>query len=190
MSNSMSEEETITDPPPRQPVSTDAVLEKLAARFELSARRWEMVVYPALFMFIILAAYGFYLIYSLTEDMHTLARSMDSNMSDNMQTMSDSIETMALNVASMTDRITEIGLNMEHMADNTDSMDTHLSHMLVDMNSISFKLDNLDPIVRAMSNMDQSMRAVTSNTSYMTQDVNSMSRSIKPMNFMNNFMPW
>ena len=37
-------------------------LERFARSFEISARRWELVVYPSLFAFIVLAAYGFFLI--------------------------------------------------------------------------------------------------------------------------------
>ena len=41
---------------------------RLSEVFESSARRWELIVYPSLFAFIILAAYGFYLIYNLARD--------------------------------------------------------------------------------------------------------------------------
>jgi len=36
-------------------------LERLANTFDSSARRWEMVVYPSLFAFVLLAGYGFFL---------------------------------------------------------------------------------------------------------------------------------
>ena len=48
-------------------------LDKLASGFTESARRWEMIVYPSLVAFIILAAYGFFLIYSLTSDVTRVA---------------------------------------------------------------------------------------------------------------------
>ena len=37
-------------------------MDRLSQAFENSARRWELIVYPTLFAFIILAAYGFYLV--------------------------------------------------------------------------------------------------------------------------------
>ncbi|MGB5456237.1 MAG: hypothetical protein WBO18_09740, partial [Gammaproteobacteria bacterium] len=46
----------------------DMALSRLADTFDKSARRWEMVVYPSMFAFILLAGYGFYLIYHLTHD--------------------------------------------------------------------------------------------------------------------------
>ena len=55
------EESYVSDPP-------DDPLERLANTFDNSARRWEMVVYPSLFAFVLLAGYGFFLIYRLTHD--------------------------------------------------------------------------------------------------------------------------
>lgn len=50
-----------------QPDLTDSQLnafavDRLSQAFETSAKRWELIVYPSLFAFIILAAYGFYLV--------------------------------------------------------------------------------------------------------------------------------
>lgn len=42
--------------------SMTSCLDKFSRTFEASARRWELVVYPSLLAFIILAAYGFFLI--------------------------------------------------------------------------------------------------------------------------------
>jgi len=49
---------------------SDASMDKFARVFAASAKRWEVVVYPSLLAFIVLAAYGFYLIYSMTSDVH------------------------------------------------------------------------------------------------------------------------
>ncbi|MGB5640738.1 MAG: hypothetical protein WBM63_16620, partial [Sedimenticolaceae bacterium] len=54
-------------------VDANAGYDRLSEVFESSARRWELIVYPSLFAFIILAAYGFYLIYNLAKDVHYLA---------------------------------------------------------------------------------------------------------------------
>ena len=55
-----------------------ACMDKFARSFEASARRWELVVYPSLLAFIVLAAYGFFLIYTLTNDVGRLARSIET----------------------------------------------------------------------------------------------------------------
>jgi len=51
-------------------------LERLANTFDSSAKRWEMVVYPSLFAFVLLAGYGFFLIYRLTHDIAILSQSV------------------------------------------------------------------------------------------------------------------
>jgi hypothetical protein len=56
---------------------SDATLERFACSFEASARRWEIVVYPMMLAFVILAAYGFYLIYSMTRDVHRVTEQME-----------------------------------------------------------------------------------------------------------------
>jgi hypothetical protein len=65
-------------------------MERFVGSFEKSARRWELVVYPAMLAFVVLAAYGFFLVYSLTKDMHTLARSIDPMMSAHMSQVVES----------------------------------------------------------------------------------------------------
>ena len=55
-----------------------ACLDKFSRTFEASARRWELVVYPSLLAFIVLAAYGFFLIYTLANDVGRMARSIET----------------------------------------------------------------------------------------------------------------
>ncbi len=43
-------------------------MERLADTFESSAKRWELIVYPSMVAFIVLAVYGFYLVYTLSRD--------------------------------------------------------------------------------------------------------------------------
>ncbi|MCU7810126.1 MAG: hypothetical protein KZQ77_02655, partial [Candidatus Thiodiazotropha sp. (ex Notomyrtea botanica)] len=79
-------------------------MDRLSMAFETSARRWELIVYPSLFAFILLAAYGFYLIFSLAKDVHFLAKSVDSNtslMSSSVRTMTDSVGQLSANVRTM-----------------------------------------------------------------------------------------
>ena len=53
-------------------------LNELTKTFTASARRWQMIMMPSLFAFIILATYGFFLIYSLTKDVGDIAAEMGS----------------------------------------------------------------------------------------------------------------
>jgi uncharacterized protein YoxC len=155
-------------------------LDRFVNVFEAAARRWELVVYPALLAFVILAAYGFFLIYTLSKDMHLLASGMDPNMARNLSNMSDSVTYLSENVRTMTRRIDKISGTMEDMAltleDVSGKMDT---------------LETLDPMLVYMRGMDSSMRTLTAETAGMRYEVTGMGRNIaRPMSIMNKFMPW
>jgi len=81
-------------------------MEQFVRSFQQSARRWEIVVYPAMFAFALLAAYGFFLIYSLTSDMTKMARSIDPDMGDHMRTMAHSIKAMSTQIELMAGTMT------------------------------------------------------------------------------------
>ena len=82
-------------------VISEETLCRFVDSFEKSAKRWEIVVYPSLFAFIVLAAYGFYLIYSLTSDIHRMAESIDPHMGTHMKQMTDNIDKLTVNVNRM-----------------------------------------------------------------------------------------
>ena len=90
---------------PRRPSIVDSglehSLETLSTAFTASARRWEAIVYPSLFAFILLAAYGFYLIYNLTNDVKRVADNMDAIVT-NMEDISVNMRVMSNNMVVMT----------------------------------------------------------------------------------------
>ncbi|MCW8847789.1 MAG: hypothetical protein OQK19_03480 [Sedimenticola sp.] len=141
-------------------------IDRLSEAFETSARRWELIVYPSLFAFIILAAYGFFLVYSLAKDVHYLAVSVDSNMTvlaGNMQSVSDNMGNMTSNIKVMSD----------HMAE------------------INQKVGTLEPMLVTIGSMDRSMESMTQSTYIMRNDISRMNQNIsRPMSFMNTFLPW
>ena len=141
-------------------------IDRLSQAFETSAKRWELIVYPSLFAFIILAAYGFYLVFSLAKDVHYLAISVDSNM-------------------------TVLASNMQSMSDNVGQMSANVRTMAVSVESISRDVSTLEPMLTSMESMDQAVQAMTYTTANMRDDMAVMNRSIsRPMTFMNGFMPW
>ncbi len=139
--------------------------DRLAQAFETSARRWKLIVYPSLFACIILAAYGIYLVFSLAEDVHYLAVSVDSNMA-------------------------VIASNMQAISDNINQMSTDVRTMVVSVDAISQDVDILKPMLASMEGVEQSIQPITSTTANMQGDMADMNRSIgHPMTFMNRFMP-
>ena len=138
-------------------------MERFVSSFEKSARRWELVVYPAMLAFVVLAAYGFFLIYSLTQDMHTLARSVDPAMGRHLDDMTNSIVMMSTDVRAM-----------------TQTLDT-----------MSEQLETLDPMLMNMSSMDQSMRTLSITNDALRHEMTVMGRNIsRPMSKMNSMFPW
>lgn len=110
-------------------------LETLSSAFTASAKRWEMIVYPSLFAFILLAAYGFYLIFSLTNDVSKVADYMESiatNMNDvsvNMSAVSHNMVVMTQTVDSQSSAMNEMTLHMRHMSVSMGQMRYDLSVM-------------------------------------------------------------
>lgn len=141
-------------------------IERLSMAFENSAKRWELIVYPSLFAFIILAAYGFYLVFSLAKDVHYLAISVDTNM-------------------------TVLASNMQSISDNMAQMNTSVRNMSVGVDSMARDVNTLQPMLASIQNMDRAIQTMTVSTAAMRDDMSVMNQSIsRPMQFMNRFMPW
>ncbi|RUM92109.1 MAG: hypothetical protein DSZ28_09925 [Thiothrix sp.] len=161
-----------TEDNPKQRASDDH-FERFLSVFERSARRWEMIVYPSMFAFILLAGYGFFLIYSLTNDIKNIARSMDPDMGLHMSSFDQSMQSIKSNVGNMTSRVED---------------------MSSEMNSISKKMNNLsnmEPIQFQIAKINQSVGLMSVNFDLMRRNMATMNRNIsKPMSMMNSFMPW
>jgi hypothetical protein len=154
-------------------VDANAEYARLSEVFESSARRWELIVYPSLFAFIILAAYGFYLVYNLARDVHYLAISVDTNM-------------------------TVLAGNMQNVSDNMGQLTTNIRAMTITMDSIDNKVATLEPMLANLDSMDGAIQSMTlathsmgRSTQNMQADMGRLSYSVgRPMSFMNAFIPW
>lgn len=191
------------------------VLAEFAKSFDKSARRWELIVYPSLFAFIILAMYGFFLIYSLTQDIRTMAASIDPKMgvnmgslstnigmlsnnvelmsthleyiSDNMETMSVDMQNMSTSVEVMADTVGTMGLSVAQMDRTANTIGNNMVVMTKTMDSISSKLNVLGGMSKDVSAMSQAVHVMAGAVNIMSYDMNGATR---PMSFMNRFMPW
>ena len=157
----------------KEPGSHESEYARLSEVFESSARRWELIIYPSLFAFIVLALYGFYLIYNLQRDVHYLAISVDTNM-------------------------TTLAGNMQAVSKNMGQLTTNVRAMTVSLDSIDHKVATLEPMLANIHSMDQSMRSMTQNTQAlnvaaqgMNVNMYRMNRDIgRPMRMFSAFMPW
>jgi len=170
--------------PPDALATLEIALTHFTKTFEASARRWERVVYPGIVVLGLLGISGFWLIYSLTRDVHQLASHVDPKMERNLATMSDNLATLSGNVGVMTDEVSEMKTYIANL-------DSSILVMQEDMSHISTKLDTLPHLLFNISEMNQTMKAMTANTAYMSRDMGMMNQNVgRPMSFMNSFSPW
>ena len=117
-------------------------MDKFSRSFETSARRWELVVYPSLLAFIVLAAYGFFLIYTLTSDVKRLAGSMETmvtainDMSADMNTVSGNVARMSGNLSTIATDVGTGSQDMNHLLVKLDSINSSVGVMTVPMYQI------------------------------------------------------
>ena len=162
----------------------EASLAGLSDTFQKSARRWEVIVYPSLFAFIVLAIYGFYLINSVVNDMHTIAKAMDPMMGQNMASFSVYMGNMSTSIGDMTDDI-------QLMSKTATEISTQTNNIVGQMSTMNNHVSNMNESVRHMNNsvvtMNRYMGQVTHTVGRMGGDMTQMT---KPVSFMNSFMPW
>lgn len=148
-------------------------LERLANTFDSSAKRWEMVVYPSLFAFVLLAGYGFFLIYRLTHDIAILSQSV-THMA---VIVSDSMPRMTKDLGTMTGSI-------DNMTGNIDGMTTEIVSMSDQMDSLTPMSNNIQSMTHNIGNMNRSVYG-------MQRDMHGMNRTVSsgPFGMMNDMMP-
>ena len=93
---------------------------------------WQVVVFPAMTAFFILAAYGFYLIYNLVDDVHRIADSVGINMSImagqmqqvtlNLDELTGSVHSISVNLDDLTVRVRNMGETMEIISGNVETL--------------------------------------------------------------------
>ncbi len=168
------EKSFVSDPP-------DDPLERLANTFDNSARRWEMVVYPSLFAFVLLAGYGFFLIYRLTHDISTLSHSV-TRMA---VIVSEAMPRMTKDLGTMTG-------SMDNMTGNISGMSSDIKGMTVEVRAMSGQMETLTPLSQNISNMTGTMNEMNRSVYGMQRDMGGMNRTISsgPFGMMNDFMPF
>jgi len=123
---------------------------ELSKTFTASARRWEMVVYPSMFAFILLATYGFFLIYSLTKDVGSVASDMKlignnmqqvvvnmDSISKNMVVMTQTLDSQSQTMREMNVHVRNMGLSVNQMTHEVAVMNNSISRPMQFMNSFT-----------------------------------------------------
>lgn len=144
-------------------------MDKFARTFEASARRWELIVYPSMLAFIVLAAYGFFLIYTLTNDVNRLAGSMETIVVA-MQDVSANMNTVSGNVANISGDLSSIA--------------TDVGSGSQDMNNMLVKMDDINRSVGVMTVPMYQMRTDMGRMSHNIHDATG------PMQMVNGIFPF
>jgi hypothetical protein len=165
--------------PPSDGFQEGDSMDRFVRVFEASARRWELIVYPAMLAFVVLAAYGFFLIYTLSKDINTLAKGMDPDMGMHLSHISESVIYLSENVRTMTRRVYHMSESVETMASRMTAL-KHLEPMLTNMSGMN----------DSMIGMNQNMSAMNIGIDAMRYEMGDMSHSMRPMGRMNSIMPW
>ena len=197
---------------PRSGESQDAsergAIRELVCSMQASNRRLQLIVFPSVFAFALLAAYGFYMVSSLVEDVDKMATSIYLNMgfmaermnqiSNNLDELSGSVREISVNLDDLTGNMRIINGTLLKISEHVET----LPPMLATMQSMDSSVRALDASVGSMDvnvgkmttsvqSMNQQMAALTATTQHIGANVSGMNQSFgRPMSFMNSFMPW
>lgn len=145
-------------------------LQEFEKKADSSTKRLQILVYPAMIAFVILSAFGFYLIYSLTSDVNRMA--------DTIIHMSGSIDT---NMNSISGTMVHISTKMDSLNDSTRTMSGNLGNMT----------DNTVEMVKSIGGMRSATYDMAASTNNMQRDMWSLNKNIStPLSAMNKFLPW
>nr|VFJ95439.1 MAG: hypothetical protein BECKLFY1418A_GA0070994_105010 [Candidatus Kentron sp. LFY]VFJ96027.1 MAG: hypothetical protein BECKLFY1418B_GA0070995_10789 [Candidatus Kentron sp. LFY] len=184
---------------PRRPqMGGEVYLERFAATFQASARRWEMIVYPSMLAFIVLAVYGFYLVYSLTRDMHTLSQSMDPDMQPHMDTLAETVTNLSKSIDVMSGQVVKMTQSVQNMDKTMTAINTNITFMREDMSRMTKSMDNMEPMLVNLSEMNVAIHRMNDSVVSMTMNIGRIGRDVgaatyqfvRPMSVINSFAPW
>jgi uncharacterized protein YoxC len=145
-------------------------LQEFEMKADATTKRMQMLVYPAMLAFFILAAFGFFLIYSLTSDVNRMA--------DTISHMSGSIDK---NMNSIAGTMGDMSGQMTNLVSSTNKMSGNLGSMT----------NNTEEMVKSIGGMRSATYDMAASTNNMQRDMWSLNKNIStPLSAMNKFLPW
>ena len=166
---------------PRNEEIVDGDEDDLNEALESFETRWKYAVFPAMIAFVILAGFGFYLIYGMLQRMEDLS----ADIHDMAGVITVTMPEMRTGITSMSSRMQLIGEDLHGMRS--------------DMSRLSMVINDTMPAMEGkvgdMSNNISDMRYATSSmaqtTHNMGQNIWNMNRNFsKPLSMMRKIMPW
>ena len=132
---------------------------------DVKGQRLQLIVYTALFAFIVLAAYGYYLIFNLTHDVHSL--------SNDVRQMTRSVNQMAMSVNTNMDIIAGSIVQMER---STNSIAGTVSKTMPEMSA------NTTTMTQTAQNVGDRIDGISTNIQTMSVGLVAMQRDMWSMN--------
>ena len=162
-------------------------IERMLRQMERSSRRWEKMVFPTLIAFLLLAGYGFFLVYSVTRDMSIIAETIELDFRKDVTVIRNDIHVMVNQVEMMQETMAQMSVKMDPFQD-FGSMLAEMKELDDSVGRISSSVDNMDQSVVGMNN---SMNSLDDSMYYMGRDVGDMNDSFSsPTKMFKRMMPW
>ncbi len=160
--------------------------ERFSDVFENAVRRWERIVYPAMLIMAIIMAYGFYLMFSLANDMRRIAGQI-SPMAGYVAVLSQNMEKLTGSIHIMNKDMSTIARVMPEMNSKLGAM----KEMKAMREQVEIMNRRMSVMNAHMEGMNQQMSVMNGRMYRMTGNIGEMNRNVsRPMSFMNSFMPW
>ena len=143
--------------------------------------RWKYAVFPAMIAFVVLAGFGFYLIYGMLQRMEDLSEDID----EMAKVMVESLPIMQGGVVGMSSRMQWIGEDLHGMRADVNQLSLTIQQTMPDMEG---KVGDMSKNISDMTYATSSMATTTHN---MGQNLWNMNRNFsKPLSMMRKMMPW
>lgn len=171
---------------PHEEVHTSHI-ERMLRQMERGSRRWEKMVFPTLIAFILLAGYGFFLVYSVTRDMSIIAQTIEEDFRGDVLHIRNDISKMVENVDKMQHTIASISVKIEPLQEMGPLL-AEIKNLDESVNEISSSVNSMDQSVVSMNN---SMGNLDDSMYNMGRDVDDMNDSFSsPTKMMRRMVPW
>jgi len=162
-------------------------IERMLRQMERSSRRWEKMVFPALIAFLLLAGYGFFLVYSVTRDMSIIAETIEVDFRKDVVHIRSDISRMVNQVEMMQETMALMSIKMDPLQDFGPLL-AEIRELDDSVGRISGSVDNMD---QSVVNMNNSMTSLDDSMYYMGRDVGDMNDSFSsPTKMFKRMMPW
>jgi len=190
----------VEDDPDCSVAVTLTAAEQFFKSFERAARRWEMIIYPGMIALMLLLAYGFYLVFSLSQDMQRIAEKFDPQMGMHMSVLANHMAKLSGNIHDMSDNISVMTVHVRAMSGNLEAVNAKMDYIrnmknisvkMTEMNRQMKYLKHMQAIDLQMASMDKKIGVMTANITRMRYDMGTMNRNVsRPLSVMNSMFPF